>query len=70
GGLFASISRGAWISAAFGIGIFILYKNKKLILPFILCGCIAVLMIPSVSNRLSYMFTDEYRAKAAKGGRI
>ncbi|GMQ60192.1 hypothetical protein AN1V17_45920 [Vallitalea sediminicola] len=70
GGLFATMSRGAWISAAFGIGIFILYKNKKFILPLILCGSIAVLMLPSLSSRLTYMFTDEYKAKSSQGGRI
>ncbi|WP_281816629.1 O-antigen ligase family protein [Vallitalea longa] len=70
GGLFATMSRGAWISAAFGIFIFILYKNKKLILPLILCAGIAVLMLPSLSSRLTYMFTDEYKAKSSQGGRI
>ncbi|MCT4688607.1 O-antigen ligase family protein [Vallitalea sp.] len=70
GGLFATMSRGAWISAAFGIGIFIIYKNKKLLLPLILCGGIALLMVPSLSNRLTYMFTDEYKAKSSRGGRI
>lgn len=70
GGLFATMSRGAWIAIAFGTFIFILYKNKKLILPLILCGGIALIMLPSLSSRLTYMFTDEYKVKSSQGGRI
>ncbi|MCT4598521.1 MAG: O-antigen ligase family protein [Vallitalea sp.] len=70
GGLFATMSRGAWLSAAFAIAVYIFYKNKKLILPLILCGCLAIIVIPSLSSRFTYMFTDEYRYKSSKGGRI
>jgi hypothetical protein len=70
GSLFATMSRGAWIAAAFGIGIYILYKNKKLILPLIIFAGIIFITVPSISSRLTYMFSAEYKYKSSKGGRI
>lgn len=70
GGLFATLSRGAWLAIAFSLVVFVIYKNVKLLIPFILAGSIVFVMVPSLSNRLTYMFSHEYLYKAAQGGRI
>jgi len=70
GGLLFTFSRGAWAAAAVGVCIYIFYKNKKILLPIILCGLITVILIPSIADRISYMLTDEYASKASSGGRI
>lgn len=69
GGLLFTFSRGAWAAAAFGIAVYIFYKNKKILLPILLIGALGVILIPSISSRISYMLTDEYAIKASTGGR-
>ncbi len=70
GALFATMSRGAWVGAALAVILFLLFKNRKLIFPALVLGSIFIFFVPSISERLSYMFTDEYLFKSSEGGRI
>lgn len=69
-GLLFTFSRGAWGAAAFGVCVFIFYKNKKLLLPLILCGLIGIMVVPQIADRISYMLTSEYSSKSKVGGRM
>lgn len=63
-------SRGAWIGFAIAIGIYVLLKDKRLIIPCIVCAVLVVVAVPSVGNRISYMLSPEYIESSLKGGRL
>ncbi len=63
-------SRGAWIGFAVAIGIYVLLKDKRLIIPCIVCVVLVVVAVPSVGNRISYMLSPEYIESSLKGGRL
>ena len=63
-------SRGAWIGFVVAIGIYVLLKDKRLIIPCIVCAVLVVVAVPSVGNRISYMLSPEYIESSLKGGRL
>ncbi len=63
-------SRGAWIGFALAIGIYVLLKDKRLIIPCIIGAVLVVVAVPSVGNRISYMLSPEYIESSLKGGRL
>lgn len=63
-------SRGAWIGFALAIGIYVLIKDKRLIIPCIVCALIVIVAVPSVGNRISYMLSPEYIESSLRGGRL
>ncbi len=63
-------SRGAWMGFAVAIGIYVLLKDKRLIVPCIVAAVILVVAVPSVGNRISYMLSAEYIESSLKGGRL
>lgn len=67
-GLF-TMSRGAWIAIAAVFFVYILLENRRL-LPVLLLAGICVLLLPSVTARFSFLFTDEFAFSAAKAGRV
>ncbi|WP_461811874.1 O-antigen ligase family protein [Faecalimonas sp.] len=70
GALVFTYSRGAWIGAACAVGIYVLLKNRKLIIPAILLGILVLLFVPSIGNRFLFMFSDAYLSSSMKGGRL
>lgn len=63
-------SRGAWIGFALAIGIYVLLKDKRLIIPCVICAILVIVAVPSVGNRISYMLSPEYIESSLKGGRL
>lgn len=63
-------SRGAWIGFALAIGIYVLIKDKRLIIPCIIGAVLLVVAVPSVGNRISYMLSPEYIESSLRGGRL
>lgn len=65
-----TLSRGAWIGFAISLFIFVLFKDKRYILPVLAIGMILVLFIPAVSSRVLYMISPEYIFSSLTGGRM
>ncbi len=63
-------SRGAWIGFAVAVGIYVLMKDKRLIIPCVLGALLVFVAVPSVGNRISYMLSPEYIESSLKGGRL
>lgn len=68
-GLLFTFTRGAWVVGFFGIIIFFLFVSRRLIVVIISMGTAALIYVNALWARVSYLFTPEYQAKAAKGGR-
>ena len=65
-----TFSRGAWIGFVLAIGIYILLKDKRLIIPGIVLAVLVVALVPSVGNRIGYMLSPEYIESSLRGGRL
>ncbi|MBQ7266387.1 MAG: O-antigen ligase family protein [Firmicutes bacterium] len=65
-----TFSRGAWIGFAVAALIYILFKDKRLLIPGIILALILIVAVPSVSNRITYMLSPEYIQSSLKGGRL
>lgn len=65
-----TFSRGAWIGFVIAIGIYVLLKDKRLVIPCIILAVLVVVLVPSVGNRISYMLSPEYIESSMKGGRL
>jgi len=63
-------SRGAWIGAVCAIGVYVLLKNRKLIVPTIIVGVLVLIFVPSIRNRFLFMFSMDYLSSSMKGGRL
>lgn len=67
-GLF-TMSRGAWIAITASLLLFALLEDRRLLVLFLIAGMIA-LMLPFVTSRLTFLFSNDYIYSAAKGGRV
>ena len=63
-------SRGAWIGAVCAIGVYVMLKNRRLIVPTIIAGLCVLIFIPSIRNRFLFMFSMDYLSSSMKGGRL
>ena len=64
-----TFSRGAWVGLIVAILIFSVYIDKRLI-GLMGMGMAAVLVaVPSITSRLTYLLTSDYKAASAVGGR-
>ncbi len=63
-------SRSALIGLFIAAFIFILLKDRRLIIPLILACAAAYFFIPQVHSRISYMLSSDYLTSSAKGGRL
>ena len=57
--LIFTLSRGAWLGMAAVAVVFILQKDKRLFVPFIVVALLAFLLVPSVGDMISYMLSDK-----------
>ena len=64
-----TMSRGAWIAIAAGLFVFALLEDRRLVVLFLFLGACA-LMLPFVSARLTFIFSNDFVYSAAKGGRV
>jgi O-antigen ligase len=65
-----TFSRGAWIGFVVAAGVYVLLKDKRLIIPCIILAVIVLVCVPSVGNRISYMLSPEYIESSLRGGRL
>ncbi len=63
-----TMSRGAWIALVIAILIFALLVDRRLI-ALMLAAFVAAMFLPFVATRIGYLFTPEYAASTARGGR-
>ena len=63
-----TMSRGAWIALVIAIFIFALLVDRRLIV-LMLAAFVAAMFLPFVATRIGYLFTSEYAASSARGGR-
>lgn len=67
--LVLTLSRGAWFGAAIAMGIFCLAINPRWL--FLLgVGGGAMLLVPSVMSRITYMLSPQYMISSMTGGRL
>ncbi len=65
-----TFSRGAWMGLAAAFAVYVLIKDKRLLLPGIIAALLVVLLVPSVGNRITYMLSSEYIESSLRGGRL
>jgi len=63
-----TMSRGAWVALVVAIVIFALLVDRRLIVLMAIAFVFAM-FLPFVSSRIGYLFTAEYAASSARGGR-
>jgi len=63
-----TFSRGAWAALAVAVLIFAWYRDKRLIGLMAIAAGVAV-YIPSVVNRITYLFTSDYAEASLRAGR-
>ncbi len=65
-----TFSRGAWLALAGAIAVTGILYDRRILIAGIIAAVIAVLFIPAVNQRITYLFTPEYMMKSAQSGRI
>ncbi|MBQ8590034.1 MAG: O-antigen ligase family protein, partial [Firmicutes bacterium] len=67
--LLFTFSKGAWLGIMLAIVLFAMFLDKRLF--GVMGAAIAVVLtaVPSVTNRITYLFTSDYREASAVGGR-
>lgn len=68
--LLFTFSRGAWIGFAGGICLYVFLKDKRLFIPVIILGVVAIILVPGVGNRIAYLLSPEYIESSLRGGRL
>lgn len=63
-----TMSRGAWLALAIAAVIFALIIDRKLVVIMLIGGILAC-FLPFVRSRIGYLFTQEFVASNARGGR-
>lgn len=65
-----TFSRGAWIGFIVAAGVYVLVKDKRLIIPCIIAAVLVAVFVPSISGRIGYMLSPEYIESSLRGGRL
>lgn len=68
--LLVTYSRGAWFVFMGGLFVYILLKDVRFIVPAIIAVVLLFIFVPSIANRLTYMFSREYIQSSLRGGRL
>lgn len=63
-----TMSRGAWVAMFVAILIFAVLVDRRLLVLMALAFVVAM-FLPFVANRIGYLFTSDYAASSARGGR-
>lgn len=64
-----TFSKGAWGGLAVAVIIFAVFLDRRLIVLMLAGGAGALLCIPSIASRITYMFTLDYAEASARAGR-
>lgn len=65
-----TFSKGAWGGLVVAVLVFAIFLDRRLIALMGVAGCGALLTIPSIANRITYMFTSDYAAASQRAGRM
>ena len=65
-----TFSRGAWIGFMVAVGVYVLVKDKRLIIPCLVAAVLIAVLVPSISGRIGYMLSPEYIESSLRGGRL
>ncbi|PKM49136.1 MAG: hypothetical protein CVV02_17470 [Firmicutes bacterium HGW-Firmicutes-7] len=68
-GLLFTFTRGAWVVGFFAVILLFIFVSRRLIIVIATMATAALIYINALWSRASYLFTPEYQAKAARGGR-
>ncbi len=64
-----TFSKGAWGGLVVAVLVFAIFLDRRLIALMGAAGAGALIFIPSVANRITYMFTADYAAASNRAGR-
>lgn len=64
-----TFSRGAWVGLIVAVILFALYVDKRLLLLMTTAMAGILIAVPSITSRLTYLFTTDYVEASAIGGR-
>jgi O-antigen ligase len=67
--LLFTFSRGAWVGMVVTVVIFALYIDRRLFVVMGAAAASALILVPSITSRLTYLFTSDYAEASAVGGR-
>lgn len=70
GCLIFTFSRGAWIGFGIAILAYVFLKDKRLLIPVVILGVLAIVLVPGIANRITYMLSPEYIESSLRGGRL
>ncbi len=70
GCLVFTFSRGAWIGFGVAILVYAFLKDKRLLIPVLIVGLLAAVLVPGIANRITYMLSPEYIESSLRGGRL
>lgn len=65
-----TFSKGAWGGLVVAVLVFAIFLDRRLIALMGVASCGALLAIPSIANRITYMFTSDYAAASQRAGRM
>ncbi len=67
--LLFTFSRGAWIGMVVAVILFALYLDRRLLIIMGAAVASVLVFVPSITSRLTYLFTSDYAEASAIGGR-
>lgn len=67
--LLFTFSRGAWVGMIAAVVIFALFVDKRLLAIMGVAMAGLLIFVPSITSRLTYLFTEDYAVASAIGGR-
>ncbi len=67
--LLFTFSRGAWVGMAVAVMIFACYVDRRLLAIMGTAVAAVLVFVPSITSRLTYLFTSDYAEASAVGGR-
>ncbi len=67
--LLFTFSRGAWVGMVVAITLFALYLDRRLLVIMGAAVASVLVFVPSITSRLTYLFTSDYAEASAVGGR-
>lgn len=65
-----TFSKGAWGGLVVAVLVFSLFLDRRLIALMAVGGAGALLFVPSIANRITYMFTSDYVEASQRAGRM
>lgn len=63
-------SRGAWIAFAAALGVIGIIYDRRILIAGIIAAVLAIVFVPYVHQRVTYLFSAEYMTKSSQSGRI